>query len=222
MRRNAFLVVLALGVAACSKGGGATVAIDAGNTTCEVAKAELPAGKTTFKVHNTGSDVTEVYVYAPGDRVVEEKENIGPGTFATFTADLAAGAYEIACKPGQKGDGIRTHLHVTGAGGPAAKAADRDVELTAKEYAFGGDVAGLSIEAGQTVKFELENEGSLEHEFEVLGPDGNAVGEIGPTKAGKDGEVTLTFAKAGTYTYQCGIDDHAARGMKGTFTVTAK
>jgi iron uptake system component EfeO len=44
--------------------------------------------------------------------VMTEKENIGPGTSATVAVDLAAGAYEVACKPGMTGDGIRTALTV--------------------------------------------------------------------------------------------------------------
>jgi uncharacterized cupredoxin-like copper-binding protein len=217
LRRTAPLLLLAL--TACSNGGGKAVAITATGSSCQVADTDLPAGTTTFRVTNKGSDVTEVYVYAGGDRVVTEKENIGPGTSATFTADLAAGDYEVACKPGQKGAGIRTAIHVTGAGGPSAPQAGRDVAFTAKDFAYEG-LGGLSAKTGETVKFEMQNKGPSQHEFEVFGPDGKAIGEIGPTDAGKTGEVALTFARAGTYTYECGIGDDAKRGMKGSFTVS--
>lgn len=219
MRRTAPLLLLAL--AACSSGSGGTlVAITASDSQCAVAKTDLAAGDTTFRVTNKGSDVTEVYVY-DGDRVVTEKENIGPGTSATFTADLAAGDYQVACKPGQQGDGIRTDIHVTGAGGATQAVPDDEVEFDAKEYAFVGNALhALAPKTGESVKFELKNKGTMPHEFEVLGPDGKSVGEIAPTDAGDDGEVVLTFATAGTYTYQCGIDGHAAKGMKGTFTVS--
>ncbi|HEU0132626.1 MAG TPA: cupredoxin domain-containing protein [Mycobacteriales bacterium] len=220
MRRYAPVLLLAL--AACSNGAGNSsdaVAITATDTECRVAKTDLKAGDTTFKVKNDGKDVTEVYVYGDGDKVVTEKEDIGPGTSATFTADLTAGHYEIACKPGQKGNGIRTDIHVTGAGGTAAKPADREVEFEAKDFEFEG-LTGFTAKSGETVKFEMENEGPSQHEFEVLKPGGDALGEIGPTEKGKDGEVTLTFAEPGTYTYVCGIADHESRGMKGTFTVS--
>lgn len=208
--------LLLVGCASSSKGD--AIAITATDTACTVAKSDLKAGENTFRVTNDGKDVTEVYVYADGDKVVTEKENIGPGTSAEFTADLAAGHYEVACKPGQKGDGIRTDIHVTGSGGPAAKPADHEVEFEAKDYEFEG-LDGITVKAGETWKFEMENEGSVQHEFEVFGPDGKALGEVGPTDAGKDGEVVLTFGTNGTYRYVCGIDDHEARGMKGTFTV---
>jgi high-affinity iron transporter len=218
MLRRMAPVAAALLLVGCASSKGEVRGIIASDTACAVASHGLPAGKTTFRVKNEGKDVTEVYVYAEGDRVVTEKENIGPGTTADFTADLAAGHYQIACKPGQKGDGIRTDIYVNGSGGPAAKAPDHEVEVEAKEYAFSG-VSGISVKAGETVKFELENKGTVQHEFEVLGPDGKALGEIGPTDPGKDGEVVLTFGTNGTYRYVCGIEDHEARGMKGTFTV---
>lgn len=113
MRRTALCFAL-LALAGCSSGSGKSIAITATDSTCEVAQTELPAGKTTFRVKNDGKDVTEVYVYAPGDKVVTEKENIGPGTSASFSVDLAAGRYEIACKPGQQGNGIRQPITVTG------------------------------------------------------------------------------------------------------------
>ncbi len=77
------------------------------------------------------------------------------------------------------------------------------------------------MKAGETIEFAMTNTATTEqHEFEVLGPDGNALGEIGPTDPGQTGTVVLTFDDAGTYTFVCGITDHEAKGMKGTFTVT--
>ena len=40
---------------------------------------QTSGGKSTFAVKNDGDDVTEVYVYAKGDEVKGEVENIGPG-----------------------------------------------------------------------------------------------------------------------------------------------
>jgi plastocyanin len=214
-----YVPVLLLVLAACSNGSSSSIAITATDTECRVAKTDLPAGHTTFRVTNDGKDVTEVYVYADGDKVVTEKEDIGPGTSATFTADLAADHYEVACKPGQKGNGIRTDIHVTGSGGGGVKAADRDVDFEAKDFAYEG-LTDVSARTGETVKFEMENFGPAEHEFEIVGPDGKTLGEIGETERGEKGEVTVTFAKAGTYTYVCKLADHESRGMKGTFTVS--
>ena len=109
-------LALALAGAACSSGGGGgggeTVAITSTATTCDVAKIQYTPGKYTFDVANKGSDVTEVYVYAANDKVVTEKEHIGPGTHAKFTVTLGAGTYQVACKPGEKGSGIRQTITV--------------------------------------------------------------------------------------------------------------
>ncbi|MPV88900.1 peptidase M75, partial [Georgenia ruanii] len=111
------LPLLALG--ACSSDAGTTGAassagplrVTASDSACQLSDPTVPAGRTTLDITNSGKEVTEVYVYA-GDKVVTEKENIGPGTSAQVAVDLAAGTYEVACKPGMVGNGIRTELTV--------------------------------------------------------------------------------------------------------------
>jgi iron uptake system component EfeO len=93
------------------------IAVAATDDTCEVASSELPAGIHQFTVSNTGSKVTEFYVYADGDRVMGEVENIAPGVARELRVELPAGDYETACKPGMVGDGIRSALTVTGEAG---------------------------------------------------------------------------------------------------------
>ncbi|MER5277064.1 iron uptake system protein EfeO [Streptomyces sp. NPDC002809] len=105
------------------KGEGA-VQVVAKDDSCDVSKTKLPAGHIELAVQNKGSKVTEVYVLFPDDRIVAERENIGPGTKATITAEIKAGSYEIACKPGMKGHGIRQKIEVSG-----GKAAKRSPEM---------------------------------------------------------------------------------------------
>jgi uncharacterized cupredoxin-like copper-binding protein len=216
-------VASALASAACSTGTAAqTVDIVSTNTECRVSHPMVKAGKTTFVLDNKGSKFTEAYVYATGDRVVTERENVGPGTKAKFTATLAPGTYEVACKPGQTGNGIRRRLVVTGTlkkGAAAPKAPDRALTMTAKDFSYDG-LAGFTARAGETVAFSMHNQGAKDHEFEVLDANDKALGEIGPTKPGSTGTATLIFKKAGTYRYVCGLEDHEKRGMKGTFTVS--
>ncbi|UBU08810.1 iron uptake system protein EfeO [Nonomuraea gerenzanensis] len=90
------------------------IAVAAGDTECKVAVSEVAAGTSTFAITNGGSKVTEFYVYAPGDRVMAEVENIVPGLTRELIAELPAGTYETACKPGMVGKGIRNPLKVTG------------------------------------------------------------------------------------------------------------
>ncbi|SCK18976.1 iron uptake system protein EfeO [Streptomyces sp. WMMB 322] len=108
------------GCAEKSKAGGhGGVRVTADDSACKVSDDTFPAGHLKLHVENKGSKVTEVYVYAPGDRIVTERENIGPGTKAEITTEVEPGKYEIACKPGMKGDGIRQKVT---AGGKGAKA----------------------------------------------------------------------------------------------------
>jgi len=210
---------LALGACSDPAGAGAT-AITATDHACRVATTALKAGMRTFDVSNRGGRVTEVYVYGERDRIVAERENIGPGTKATFSADLADGTYQVVCKPGQTGDGIRQTITVTGNGGEAAATKyDREIDLGAKDYAFTG-LGGVSIAKGETIEFKMTNNGREQHEFEVFKPDGDTLGEIGPTATGQTGEVILAFEDPGTYKVVCGIEDHESRGMVGTVTVT--
>ncbi|MGW9172830.1 iron uptake system protein EfeO [Streptomyces decoyicus] len=116
------------------KGGGGkgTIEVTATDSSCELSAKEFPAGHVRFAVQNKGSKVTEVYVYAPGDRIVTERENIGPGTSAEITAEVKAGSYEVACKPGMKGKGIRQKVTASGKGA----AAKRDPKLDAAVAAY--------------------------------------------------------------------------------------
>src|SRR5262245_12896528 len=111
----------AIGVAACDKapGGGSTaaggpIAVTATDTECKIGSTSVAAGTVSFKVTNQGTKVTEFYVYAPGDRVMGEVENIGPGLSRDVHMELPAGSYETACKPGMVGKGIRGAFTTTG------------------------------------------------------------------------------------------------------------
>jgi iron uptake system component EfeO len=121
------------GCAEKSKAGGdGGVRVTADDKACEVSDDEFPAGNVKLQVENKGTKVTEVYVYAPGDRIVTERENIGPGTKAEITTEIKAGKYEIACKPGMKGDGIRQKVTASGKGANV----ERDPKLDAAVAAY--------------------------------------------------------------------------------------
>jgi iron uptake system component EfeO len=102
------------GPAAATGGARGAVAVKASDDTCEVARKEFTAGTIDFRITNAGGKVTEVYVYATGDKIISERENIGPGTSVTLTVQLGAGNYQIACKPGMVGNGIRQNIVVSG------------------------------------------------------------------------------------------------------------
>jgi iron uptake system component EfeO len=113
----------ALTTAACGSSGGSggagssadTIAVAASDDTCAVGTDSLPAGTHSFTITNKGSKVTEFYVYAEGDRIMGEVENIAPGVARNLLVELPAGDYQAACKPGMVGNGIRQDLTVSGA-----------------------------------------------------------------------------------------------------------
>ncbi|MFE2495487.1 iron uptake system protein EfeO [Streptomyces scopuliridis] len=114
-----------------AKAGDGAVQVTASDDSCEVSKKEFPAGHVELAVENKGSKITEVYLLFPDDRIVTERENIGPGTKAKITAEVKAGSYEIACKPGMKGDGIRQKVTVTGGTAAAKRSPEMDAAVAA-------------------------------------------------------------------------------------------
>ena len=140
-RRLALFPVLALAVltAACGSDGedggtaaAGTIPVAASDDACDVDASELEAGTHEFAVTNSGSTVTEFYVYAEGDRVMAEVENIAPGLSRELLVELPAGEYEAACKPGMIGDGIRNALTVTGEA--ATLSEDESLAQAAEDY----------------------------------------------------------------------------------------
>ena len=109
-----------------------TVSVTATDSSCEVSATEGVTGRSTFTVTNNGSKVTEFYVFAPGDRALGEVENIGPGSTRQLIVSIPEpGDYELSCRRGMAGDGIRRPFTVTGdsqattdADGKLAEAAD--------------------------------------------------------------------------------------------------
>jgi iron uptake system component EfeO len=182
---------------------GPTVAVASGDDSCEVERTDLAAGPITFAVTNEGSSTTEVYVYGEADgeytRVVSEVENIGPGTSRDLEVDLSAGTYEVACKPGQTGDGIRTPITVTGEGsdGESEESGyDREIELSTD----GSTIAGLDggATSGERIEFKLTNEADDARALELKKPDGSVAGEV-EVDPGATGEVVIELDVAGTW-----------------------
>jgi iron uptake system component EfeO len=138
------VALLAGGLAACSSSddsagtdaaAGGPIAVNASDTGCEVGLTDVDAGTVQFKVTNKGGKVTEFYVYAAGDRVMGEVENIAPGLSRDLHVELPAGTYETACKPGMIGKGIRGPLKVNGSAAPLTEdAALKDATTSYSRY----------------------------------------------------------------------------------------
>lgn len=145
------VLLLILGLGACGSGdqtrsvktagpvaGANTVEVQISDEGCLPAKLSLPTGPTNFKVSAKGSGKATEYEILKGDRILGERESITPGLTATFSLDLAPGAYKSYCPNAdrEKGD-----IVVTGTAAPIA-ASDGAVELKAATVAYATYVDG--------------------------------------------------------------------------------
>ncbi|MET0903045.1 MAG: iron uptake system protein EfeO [Acidimicrobiales bacterium] len=103
-----------------------SIAVSSTDDACDLSAEEAPAGTIRFDVTNAGSDVTEFYLLGEdGLRIVGEVENIGPNLDRQLVVAAPEGNYVTACKPGMKGQGIRSDFTVT--------ASDEKVEVSADD-----------------------------------------------------------------------------------------
>ena len=218
------------GPSSSSPAPGAVVQVRATDTTCTVDRASVDRGTIDFAVTNAGTTITEVYLYAPHDRVEGEVENVEAGDTGSFSVEVGGGEYEVACKPGQLGDGIRAALHVTGPldanqteaiDAATARGVDGfslEVRLTADRFA--PELADLVPVTGQTITFRVHNDAPDARSFAVLGPDGHTpLVQSGELAAGAVAEVPVTFPAAGTYAAVDPIGDRRASGFEASISV---
>ncbi|WP_061963970.1 iron uptake system protein EfeO [Demequina aurantiaca] len=124
MNARLVLPALALGTLALSgcvsndtSSADGTIDVSSTSDGCELTTNTAPSGSMVFKVTNDGDDVTEFYLLADdGLRIITEVENIGPGLSRELVAQVPAGDYITACKPGMVGDGIQAAFTVTDSG----------------------------------------------------------------------------------------------------------
>ena len=144
---TAACAILALPLAGCGifesndksdKAGAGTISVTSSNDACELSSTKAGSGTLNFKVKNTGSKVTEFYLYREnGTSIVGEVENIGPGLTRELTVTAAPGKYVTACKPGMEGDGIRGDFTVTDSGkvSSASEAEQANIDRATDGYA---------------------------------------------------------------------------------------
>ncbi len=165
MRKTPSLAVLAgaavlVTLAACDSksdapgaaAAGGPIKVAASDTACEVSATTADAGNLTFEITNKGTKVTEFYLYAEGDRIMGEVENIAPGLNRRLIVEVAdAGKYQTACKPGMAGTGIRGDFTVTGG---VAKQNDSNAQKAQATKSYADYIANnTSALQDETVKF---------------------------------------------------------------------
>jgi len=112
------------------KGDPRSITVASSADACKLSATSAPAGKLTFDVTNTGSQVTEFYLLgADGLTIKAEIENIGPSISRRLTVNAAAGKYVTTCKPGMKGDGIRSDFTVEKSSDAPTVSADQQQQI---------------------------------------------------------------------------------------------
>lgn len=108
--------LVAMAASGCTSTSSQAVKVVGTDDACRPERTELTAGPVSFEFRNDAKDVSELYVLSADGKVKAEVENVTSGSTRTLTTDLSAGEYDLNCKPGQKGDGIRTRVTVTSDG----------------------------------------------------------------------------------------------------------
>ncbi len=125
---TAALALAGCGLTQSNSAGDGKIAVTSTDDGCNVSAAEAPSGNLSFAVKNDGSKVTEFYLYgSDGLRIVGEIENIGPGLSRDLVVTAGPGSYITSCRPGMKGEGIRSDFKVTDSG--------KDVQITGVDQA---------------------------------------------------------------------------------------
>ena len=96
----------------------------------------------------------------------------------------------------------------------AGTKASTTIAVSATEFHF--KLSSTSLAKPGTVTFKVTNTGKEAHNFVILSGINKATPLIQPHKTAS---FTVTFKKAGKYTYECTVGEHAEEGMLGTFLV---
>jgi uncharacterized cupredoxin-like copper-binding protein len=103
---------------------------------------------------------------------------------------------------------------------PAAASAASPIKVNEKEFSISG--MPKTLKHGVKYTITLNNKGKFPHDLLF---DGKKVDDVGvhnkhAVAPGAKASFTITFPAAGTFKFYCAIKGHAAKGMKGTVTVT--
>lgn len=127
-------------------------------------------------------------------------------------------------------------LVACGGGNQGASGDSNAVTVNAQDD-FSFDPSTITVAAGETIEITLQNNGTVEHSFNILKADAELdhvlqeedeehlheelLFDIHETPAGESQTETFTAPDtAGEYTFACLVPGHAAAGMTGTLRVT--
>lgn len=153
---------------------------------------------------------------------------------------FAGGAHSGGHDEAKADDHVADHNAMMLVGMPGkAEDVDRTLDVIMRETDDGEMIfepAEFEIEPGETIRFNVKNDGELEHEFVIDTVEQNVVHKAMMAEydmehddpnsirldEGKSGEVIWKFANEGTFEFACLIPGHYESGMHGPITVGVK
>ncbi|MEO1138118.1 MAG: cupredoxin family protein [Pseudomonadota bacterium] len=136
-------------------------------------------------------------------------------------------------------DHVADHSEFMPAGMPGkASEVNRTIDVVMRENSGVGMIfepTEIFVQQGDTIRFNVVNEGELEHEFVIDTLEGNKKHKEAMAKMemehddpnsvrldhGKSGEVIWKFANTGVFEFACLIPGHYESGMHGPITVAS-
>jgi uncharacterized cupredoxin-like copper-binding protein len=133
-------------------------------------------------------------------------------------APLALGApIAIAALLAGCGSSSSSSSSSSAASTPASTPAASGGSVTLSESEFKITPASAAVAQTGTITITMKNTGKVVHALAVQTPSG--VVKTGAINPGGSATLTVSAAKAGSYTFYCPIDGHRNLGMAGTLVV---
>ena len=104
-----------------------------------------------------------------------------------------------------------------GQGSAAGGAVIQTIQISEKEFSL--NPGTVTLPKAGTYEFDVTNDGSITHAFNVEKSGGGDEAKTGDVDPGSHKTVKFTFSAGGSYEMYCPVDGHKAQGMEGTIKV---
>ena len=100
----------------------------------------------------------------------------------------------------------------------AGGAVVQTIQISEKEFSL--NPSTITVPKPGTYEFDVTNDGSVTHAFNVEQSGGGDEAETGDIDPGSHKTVKFTFSAGGSYEMYCPVDGHRSEGMEGTIMVS--
>ena len=100
----------------------------------------------------------------------------------------------------------------------AGGAVVQTIQISEKEFSL--NPSTVTVPKPGTYEFDVTNDGSITHAFNVEQSGGGDEAQTGDIAPGSHKTVKFTFSAGGSYEMYCPVDGHRSEGMEGTIMVS--